>query len=262
MIYTVINGNSNDNNNNEMEERSVVDELFILVQKPAFDVASDAYKTLQLLLTRNKKHVKRYLDDNYNIFFNQVNKLIQSENYVTQRQFLNLLSEILLEKENRESMFCYADDKENLKIIMTLLKSKSNAIAHEAFHIFKIFVAKPRDNILNEKTGETIKISDKSLQIKIVLYKNCVKLIDFLGKFLNEKAKEDEGFAQERDTVITYLKQLKEKPDPQQEARQRKKRAQSAYDAEISKDNPNKLHTSKSVGNVAPPQTTDNGASK
>merc|ERR1712018_1079912 len=57
--------------NNEMEERQVVDELFVLVQKPSFDIASDAYKTLQLLLTRNKKLVPKYLESNYDKFFGQ-----------------------------------------------------------------------------------------------------------------------------------------------------------------------------------------------
>merc|ERR1711971_1035943 len=49
----------------ELEERQVVDELFVLVDKPSFDVASDAYKTLSLLLTRNKKLVPAYLSAHY-----------------------------------------------------------------------------------------------------------------------------------------------------------------------------------------------------
>eukprot|EP01084_Bolivina_argentea_P117913 209308_1 len=133
--------NEKDNQNrpdvNEMEERQVVDELFVLVQKPSFDIASDAYKTLQLLLTRNKKLVPKYLELNYDKFFGQFNSLIQSDNYVTQRQFLNLLSELLLEKTNFNLMIKYIAQKENLKIAMTLLKNDSHAIAYEAFHIFK-----------------------------------------------------------------------------------------------------------------------------
>eukprot|EP01084_Bolivina_argentea_P020572 38244_1 len=65
---------------NETEERDIVDELFVLVRKPSFDIASDAYKTLQLLLTRNKKLVPQYLDSNYQRFFFKFNKLIQSDN--------------------------------------------------------------------------------------------------------------------------------------------------------------------------------------
>ena len=138
-----------------------MDELFVLVRKPSFDIASDAYKTLQLLLTRNKKLVPQYLDKNYVRFFASFNKLIQSDNYVTQRQFLNLLSELLLEKTNFSIMIRYISEKENLKIAMTLLKNDSNAIAHEAFHIFKVFVANPK----------------KARDIHIVLWKNKDKLI-------------------------------------------------------------------------------------
>eukprot|EP01084_Bolivina_argentea_P302596 522338_1 len=161
----------------EMCERQVVDELFVLVQKPSFDIASDAYKTLQLLLTRNKKLVPKYLSSSYKSFFGQFNKLIQSQNYVTQRQFLNLLSELLLEKSNFNLMIRYIAEKENLKIAMTLLKNDSNAISHEAFHIFKVFVANPK----------------KARDIHIVLWKNKDKLITFLQNFLPEKAKEDEA---------------------------------------------------------------------
>lgn len=173
----------------ETEERQVVEELFILVELPAFDVASDAYKTLQLLLTRNKKLVPQYLEANYDKFFSGFNRLIQSDNYVTKRQFLNLLSELLLEKTNFNLMIRYIAQKENLKVAMTLLKSDSNAISHEAFHIFKVFVANPK----------------KARDIHIVLWKNKDKLIQFLTNFLPEKAKEDEAFAEEKKIVIKHL---------------------------------------------------------
>ena len=169
-----------------------MDELFVLVRKPSFDIASDAYKTLQLLLTRNKKLVPKYLEENYDSFFFKFNKLIQSDNYVTQRQFLNLLSELLLEKTNFNLMLKYISQKENLKIAMLLLKNESNAISHEAFHIFKVFVANPK----------------KARDIHIVLWKNREKLISFLENFLPEKAKEDEAFGDEKKIVIKHLQQL------------------------------------------------------
>jgi len=184
----------------ELEERQVVDELFVLVEKPSFDVASDAYKTLSLLLTRNKKLVPAYLNAHYTEFFAGFNRLIQSDNYVTKRQFLNLLSELLLEKSNFALMIRYIAEKENLKIAMTLLKSDSHAISHEAFHIFKVFVANPK----------------KARDIHIVLWKNKEKLINFLEGFLPEKAKEDEAFAEEKKIVIKHLREL---PVPEEVAK-------------------------------------------
>jgi len=238
----------NDNANDVMEERQVVDELFVMVQKPAFDIASDAYKTLQLLLTRNKKLVPIYLNENYEKFFGQFNALIQSDNYVTQRQFLNLLSELLLEKTNFNLMIKYIAAKENLKIAMTLLKNESNAISHEAFHIFKVFVANPK----------------KERDIHIVLWKNKEKLITFLTNFLPEKAKEDEAFAEEKKIVIKHLESL---PIPEEieehRKRKEKKRAQSQGAALSSGNNikvvEDKQH-SKSIGNVIPPSSVNSNA--
>merc|ERR1712187_147722 len=237
--------NDTDASSDEMEERQVVDELFVMVQKPAFDIASDAYKTLQLLLTRNQKLVPKYLETNYDKFFGQFNKLIQSDNYVTQRQFLNLLSELLLEKTNFNLMIAYIAQKENLKIAMTLLKNESNAISHEAFHIFKVFVANPK----------------KERDIHIVLWKNKEKLITFLTNFLPEKAKEDEAFAEEKKIVIKHLESL---PIPEEieehRKRKEKKRAQSQGTALSSNNNmkvvEDKQH-SKSIGNVIPPSSVN-----
>ena len=228
-----------------------MDELFVLVQKPSFDIASDAYKTLQLLLTRNKKLVPVYLNQNYDKFFGQFNQLIQSDNYVTQRQFLNLLSELLLEKTNFNLMIKYIATKENLRIAMTLLKNESNAISHEAFHIFKVFVANPK----------------KERDIHIVLWKNKEKLITFLTNFLPEKAKEDEAFAEEKKIVIKHLESL---PIPEEieehRRRKEKKRAQSQGAAlnnnnEMKVNEDNKPH-SKSIGTVVPPSNANDQIEK
>mmetsp|Transcript_8289 Transcript_8289/g.13572 ORF Transcript_8289/g.13572 Transcript_8289/m.13572 type:complete len:492 (-) Transcript_8289:171-1646(-) len=230
----------------EMEERQVVDELFVLVQKQSFDIASDAHKTLQLLLTRNKKLVPKYLEENYEKFFDQFNQLIQSDNYVTQRQFLNLLSELLLEKTNFNLMIKYIGQKENLRIAMVLLKNESNAISHEAFHIFKVFVANPK----------------KARDIHIVLWKNKEKLITFLQNFLPEKAKEDEAFAEEKKIVIKHLEELPipEEIELHRQRKASKARAKSQGTALLHKDTKSASgpHKSKSIPNVMPHDGANN----
>merc|ERR1712242_291006 len=142
------------------------------------------------------------------------------------------------EKTNFNLMIRYIAQKENLKVAMTLLKSDSNAISHEAFHIFKVFVANPK----------------KARDIHIVLWKNKEKLIQFLTNFLPEKAKEDEALAEEKKIVIKHLEEL---PIPdeiaQHKKRQEKKRAQSQADAGQLKGSPEKMHGSKSVPHVQPP---------
>jgi calcium binding protein 39 len=64
--------------------------------------------------------------------------LLQSPNYVTKRQSLKLLGEILLDRTNFNVMTRYISSEENLKLMMNLLKDKSKNIQFEAFHVFKV----------------------------------------------------------------------------------------------------------------------------
>jgi calcium binding protein 39 len=64
--------------------------------------------------------------------------LLHSPNYVTKRQSLKLLGEILLDRTNFNIMTRYISSEENLKDMMNLLKDKSKNIQFEAFHVFKV----------------------------------------------------------------------------------------------------------------------------
>lgn len=63
--------------------------------------------------------------------------LIQSESYVTKRQSIKLLGEILLDRANYNVMTQYVDSGEHLKIIMKLLRDDRRMINYEGFHVFK-----------------------------------------------------------------------------------------------------------------------------
>ena len=76
--------------------------------------------------------------------------------------------------------------------MMILLRNKSGNIQFEAFHVFKVFVANP----------------NKSKAIMDILLKNKSKLIDFLTKFHESRA-EDEQFADEKAYLINQIKELK-----------------------------------------------------
>lgn len=65
-------------------------------------------------------------------------ELLHSPNYVTKRQSLKLLGEILLDRTNFNVMTRYISSEENLKDMMNLLKDKSKNIQFEAFHVFKV----------------------------------------------------------------------------------------------------------------------------
>jgi hypothetical protein len=73
-------------------------------------------------------------------FFSQYSLLVQSSNYVTKRQSLKLLGEILLDRTNFKVMTRYIANEENLKVMMNLLKDRSKNIQFEAFHVFKVGV--------------------------------------------------------------------------------------------------------------------------
>ena len=104
-------------------------------------------------------------------FFSRYNSLMQFDNYVTKRQSIKLLGEVLLDRSNFDVMMRYIGEKANLKVLMMLLRDSSKSIQIEAFHVFKVFVANPN------KTDEVVEI----------LHANKDKLIHFLSNFKTEK---------------------------------------------------------------------------
>lgn len=56
--------------------------------------------SLQELLTRHKMLCAEFLEANYDQVFTHYQQLLNSENYVTRRQSLKLLGELLLDRHN------------------------------------------------------------------------------------------------------------------------------------------------------------------
>uniref|UniRef100_A0A673LHY6 Calcium binding protein 39 n=1 Tax=Sinocyclocheilus rhinocerous TaxID=307959 RepID=A0A673LHY6_9TELE len=172
-------------------------DFFRYVEMSTFDIASDAFATFKDLLTRHKLLSAEFLEQHYDRFFSEYEKLLHSENYVTKRQSLKLLGELLLDRHNFTIMTKYISKPENLKLMMNLLRDKSRNIQFEAFHVFKVFVANP----------------NKTQPILDILLKNQTKLIEFLGKFQNDRT-EDEQFSDEKTYLIKQIRDLK-RPTPQ-----------------------------------------------
>jgi len=178
---------------NEMLLHSkLFDKFYFFVQLSTFDVASDAFLTFKVMLTKHKNLCAKFLETHYNQVFSQFNVLLESKNYVTKRQSLKLLGELLLNRTNFNIMMRYINEPANLKIMMNLLRGNTKAIQFEAFHVFKIFVANPK----------------KSRGVIEILLRNRVKLMDFLKKF--QKEKEDEQFNDEKQILLNTLAQLDE----------------------------------------------------
>jgi len=166
--------------------------FFKHVETSNFDVASDAFSTFKELLSKHKPLVAEFLEKNYDQFFESYTALLNSANYVTRRQSLKLLGELLLDRSNFNIMTKYISDQQNLKLMMTLLRDKSRNIQFEAFHVFKVFVANP----------------NKPQPILTILVKNKDKLIAFLTSFHNDKGSEDDQFNDEKAFLLKQIQQL------------------------------------------------------
>uniref|UniRef100_A0A9L0TE94 Calcium binding protein 39 like n=1 Tax=Equus caballus TaxID=9796 RepID=A0A9L0TE94_HORSE len=147
-------------------------DFFKYVELSTFDIASDAFATFKI--------------------FEDYEKLLLSENYVTKRQSLKLLGELILDRHNFAIMTKYISRPENLKLMMNLLRDKSPNIQFEAFHVFKVFVASPH----------------KTQPIVEILLKNQPKLIEFLSSFQKERT-DDEQFTDEKNYLIKQIRDLK-----------------------------------------------------
>lgn len=153
-----------------------------------FDVSSDAFSSLHDFVLTHKSVSASFLEANFGEFFKSYNALLQSDDYVTQRQALKLLSEILLDRTFMKVMLAYIGDEQFLQIHMNLLRADSKAIQFEAFHVFKIFVANPQ----------------KPPRVEQILYKNRERLVKLL-ETLKSSRQNDRQFMEDRNTVAEKL---------------------------------------------------------
>jgi len=165
-------------------------EFFKYVEMANFDIASDAFATFKELLTKHKTLSAEFLEKNYDQVFEKYTQLLNSQNYVTRRQSLKLLGELLLDKANFYIMTRYISSSNNLKLMMNLLRDKSRSIQFEAFHVFKVFVANP----------------NKTKPVLEILQKNKDRLIAFLTQFHNDK--EEEQFNDEKAFLLKQIQAI------------------------------------------------------
>ncbi|ODQ63090.1 Mo25-like protein, partial [Nadsonia fulvescens var. elongata DSM 6958] len=150
--------------------------FFDFLDNGAFENVTDAFTTLLELLSL-PENASDWLAANHATFINKMGTLMNSKSYITKRQSLKLMSQLICERKNYTLMFAYVNDPENLKQIMILLRDKSKSIQSEAFNIFKIFVANPK----------------KTKPVYDILVKNKFKLIEFLERFNIDKPSSNGG---------------------------------------------------------------------
>lgn len=171
-------------------ESHIFTDMFGKLELSNFEVASDVFTTFKDLLTRHKILIAHFLAENYTEFFKLYTELLKSDNYVTRRQSLKLLGELLLDRSNVKIMMQYVADVDNLCLMMNLLKDPSRSIQFEAFHVFKVFVANP----------------NKTRAVVEILYNNKEKLLKYLDDFHTDR--DDEQFKEEKAVIIKEISLL------------------------------------------------------
>jgi calcium binding protein 39 len=158
--------------------------------------------------------VAGYLQTNFDAFFSKYNSmLVQSESYVTKRQSIKLLGEILLDRANYNVMTQYVDSGEHLKIIMKLLRDDRKMINYEGFHVFKVCHEFRSDQITYSHLQVFVANPNKSVAVQRILISNRDKLLRFLPSFLEDRT-EDEQFIDEKSFLIRQIEQLPTAPIP------------------------------------------------
>lgn len=167
--------------------------FFEWINKGSFEVSADAFTTFREILTKHKGLVSQYLTNNYELFFAQHYNpiLLLSASYVTKRQSIKLLGELLLDRSNYVIMTQYVASADHLKLTMTLLKDDRKMVQYEAFHVFKVFVANP----------------NKSAEVKRILVKNRERLLRFLPTFLDGRT-DDDQFLDEKSFLVRQIEML------------------------------------------------------
>ncbi|EXB56667.1 hypothetical protein L484_004272 [Morus notabilis] len=172
-------------------ESAHMKKFFDYIQLPNFDIAADAAATFKELMTRHKSTVSEFLSKNYDWFFAEYNsKLLESTNYITRRQAVKLLGDILLDRSNSAVMTRYVSSRDNLRILMNLLRESSKSIQIEAFHVFKLFAAN----------------QNKPPDIVSILLANKSKLLRLFADFKTDK--EDEQFEADKAQVVKEIDAL------------------------------------------------------
>lgn len=166
--------------------------LMELAQQPNFDISSEAFCSLRELLMGCQPVAASYIRENFDMFFSAYHGLLQSDNYLSKRQALCLLADLLLEPDFKQVASAYASHHEFLKINMNLLRDSSKAIQFDAFRVFGVFVANP----------------EASPHVHQILFKNKERLMKVLDSIGVESKEADETFEEDQRVVVDALQAL------------------------------------------------------
>ena len=202
--------------------------FFDWIDGGAFEVTTDAFTTFRVsilasngriawlthcdpkdILTKHKPQVSQYLMTNFDLFFKRFNNiLIESSSYVTKRQSIKLLGEILLDRANYNVMTAYVDRGDNLKLCMNQLRDHRKMVQYEGFHVFKVCICRLICHSYRPNEIEVFVANPhKSDAVKRILMQNRERLLRFLPGFLADRTA-DEQFTDEKSFLIRQIETL------------------------------------------------------
>lgn len=184
--------------------------FFTWIDKSSFEVSADAFDCFRLVLTKHKNVVSQFISTNFDMFFQKYNDvLIKSESYVTKRQSIKLLGEVLLDRQFYECMCRYVESGDNLKLVMWQLKDDRRMVQYEAFHVFKVSLRGgfPRSCTDHHETQIFAANPNKSLEVQKFLIMNKQRLLKFLPKFLEDRT-DDDQFNDEKAWLVKAIGNL------------------------------------------------------
>eukprot|EP00013_Stygamoeba_regulata_P025157 CAMPEP_0177647390 /NCGR_PEP_ID=MMETSP0447-20121125/10272_1 /TAXON_ID=0 /ORGANISM="Stygamoeba regulata, Strain BSH-02190019" /LENGTH=418 /DNA_ID=CAMNT_0019149967 /DNA_START=1246 /DNA_END=2502 /DNA_ORIENTATION=+ len=171
-------------------------QLFTYQTHPDFTVCTDAFDIFKDLLTRHGALACTFMSAQQVPLFERYNEtLLRSENFVTRKQALELLGQLLVEQRNVEVRMAYINSRQNLYLIMQLLAEGSPAVQHSTYNIFKLFIANP----------------SKTASIERVLFLNKEKIMKYIRNFETERD-EDPTFMREKEFLLSKMEAVPDRP--------------------------------------------------
>jgi calcium binding protein 39 len=148
--------------------------------------------------------------------------LVQSDSYVTKRQSIKLLGEILLDRAHYNVMTAYVDSGEHLKLCMKLLKDDRKMVQYEGFHVFKVCPPNQQLTSISQRGVAGAKLTrvaaqvfvanpNKSVAVQRILINNRERLLKFLPKFLEDRT-DDDQFTDEKSFLVRQIELLPKEP--------------------------------------------------
>lgn len=139
---------------------------------------------------------------------------MQSDSYVTKRQSIKLLGEILLDRANYNVMMAYVESGENLKLCMKLLRDDRKMVQYEGFHVFKVCLTSPwhlEKPCLTAGAQVFVANPNKSVAVQRILINNRDRLLKFLPRFLEDRT-DDDQFTDEKSFLVRQIELLPKEP--------------------------------------------------